>query len=261
MITSIDLPPFLESLHKEALAAASRCYDRLQPDLVPTRIAPGSDLFELLEDGYVFLLEGWFKFERNGRMLRVYAGGDIVHARRGGHTDGATMKSEFEGEAATIAKGKLVELLQTDPALALDWFLWQETEMRILQDLCTLFMGEEVRPEFVLHRFRAGDTILRQGERPDAIYLLLEGAAFALLDGAEVGKIETGEAFGEISFLTEQPRVASVVAATDGMAQRIDKEDFLRLLRSKPQFISGLAKTLAGRIIKLNDRVTGRVII
>lgn len=261
MIVSIDLPPFLGNLHREALDAAARCFDRLEPDLVPAKVPPGTDLFELLDDGYAFIREGWFKFERGGRMLRVYSAGEIVHSRRGAHPDGATMKSEFEGDVATIRKGLLVELLQTDPALSLDWFLWQETEMRILQDLCTLFMSEEVRPEFVIRRFRAGDTVLRQGETPDAIYVLLEGAAAAFLDGAEVGRIGAGEPFGEISFLTEQPRVASVVATEDGVAQRIGRDDFLALLRTKPRFIAELAKALAGRVIRLNDRVAGRAIV
>jgi len=261
MICALDVPPFLDAMHELALRAAARVRERLEPRLEIRKVAAGEDLLRLLDDGYVFIAEGWFKYQREGRLLRIYAAGDLVHARSGDGADGATLVSEFPGECATIVKEELLAALAADPALMRDWLLWQETETRILAALATLFMGEDVRPEFVMKRFAPGETILREGEEPDAIYLLLEGQAEARVDGVEVGRIAATEAFGEISFLTGHPRVASVVASSPCLAQRIDKGDFLRLMRAKPQFILGLAKTLAGRVIKLNTRVAGGTII
>jgi hypothetical protein len=133
-----------------------------------------------------------------------------------------------------------------NPGLALDWFFWQETETRILQT-ATLFMGEDVRPEFVMRRCR-GETILKEGEEPDAIYLLLGGTAEARVDGVG-GPDRAVEAFGRR--FTEHPRIACRSASTPCLAQRIE-----RGLRScgPSRSSSSNSPISAGRVISFNTR-------
>ena len=60
-----------------------------------------------------------------------------------------------------------------------------------------------------------GDRIVRQGERGDALYVLLSGIAEVSLDEAPetpVAILGAGDPFGEIGFLTDEPRTANVVA-------------------------------------------------
>lgn len=260
MITAIDLPDYLDAMHADLLDLSARIRDRLEPDLATVEVPIGADLLRLHDDGYLFIREGYYKYERKGRLLRVHSTGDIVHASRAEARDGATLRSEFPGTVEQIAKGDLIQFLGIDPGLALDWLAHRDLEGRIMAALAALFMGEEVRPEFELKRFASGELILREGEDPDAIYLLLEGEATASVDHFEVGRIGPHEAFGEISFLTDHPRTATVVAVSETcLCQRIGKADFLGMIRSKPQFITAIAKTLAGRIVKMNAKLVGSI--
>jgi serine/threonine-protein kinase len=67
--------------------------------------------------------------------------------------------------------------------------------------------------------FRQGSVIVREGEKPDAAYIITRGTCEAYKgNDAErrfLRRMGEGEAFGETSIFTSQPRTASVVALTD----------------------------------------------
>jgi len=84
---------------------------------------------------------------------------------------------------------------------------------------------------------KAGDVIIRQGEKGDFFYLIREGQARIERSAnggtsqtlAEIGK---GEGFGEDALLTGEPRNASVTMLSDGMLMKLSKQDFDELLRA-----------------------------
>jgi hypothetical protein len=68
-------------------------------------------------------------------------------------------------------------------------------------------------------QFAAGETVFRQGDYPDRLYLIGTGEAEAVKvapDGSEVpvARIKEGEFFGEIGVLSNVPRTATVRAVT-----------------------------------------------
>ena len=64
--------------------------------------------------------------------------------------------------------------------------------------------------------FKAGDMIVREGEKGDAAYMIVGGRcrAFRMVDGVEetLAVMEPGDAFGEMALILAEPRSASVVA-------------------------------------------------
>ncbi|MCB9797335.1 MAG: cyclic nucleotide-binding domain-containing protein [Alphaproteobacteria bacterium] len=73
---------------------------------------------------------------------------------------------------------------------------------------------------------RAGEVLFREGERSDAMYVLLKGSAFVLRadpDGEStvLDQLDAGECFGEMAMLLGSPRTATVRAATDCVVLRI----------------------------------------
>lgn len=81
----------------------------------------------------------------------------------------------------------------------------------------------------------AGDTLMRQGEPGDAMYLLVSGrlrASVADAGGHQrvVREITRGQVVGEMSLYTDAPRSATLVALRDSVLVRLDKPDFHRLL-------------------------------
>ncbi len=79
----------------------------------------------------------------------------------------------------------------------------------------------------------AGTTIIRKGERGDAMYLIASGRVEV---ESAAGKVclDEGDFFGEIALLSREPRSATVTAlrATDLLS--LDADDFLRLVDRLP---------------------------
>ena len=86
---------------------------------------------------------------------------------------------------------------------------------------------------------QAGDAIVRQGERADRFYVILEGQ-YLVSDG-QVGSpsrhlrtLGSNEVFGEIGLLTGAPRTATVTAGSDGRLLALEANGFLELVSSAP---------------------------
>ena len=73
----------------------------------------------------------------------------------------------------------------------------------------------------------AGQTIIRQGDAGDRYFAIADGTVEVLRDGARLNTLERGEGFGEISLLHDVPRIATVLAVTDGRLVAIERDAFL----------------------------------
>ena len=97
----------------------------------------------------------------------------------------------------------------------------------------------------VAHTFGDGETIVRQGEPGDSMYVVCSGRVAVVLEPArhEVAVIEQGGYFGEMSLLTGEPRSASVVARGEVVVLELDSELFRRLGTESPRALEqvGLA--------------------
>jgi voltage-gated potassium channel len=80
----------------------------------------------------------------------------------------------------------------------------------------------------------AGTTIVRKGDRADAMYLIASGAVDVDLAGGKAVRLEEGAFFGEMALLFQGPRSATVTAARSTDLLVLDAEDFRRLLDRLP---------------------------
>lgn len=83
--------------------------------------------------------------------------------------------------------------------------------------------------------FREGDCLVNKGDTCDAFFILNKGELRATDVGFGANKEEditmkTGDFFGEKALVSGEPHTATVVALTDGLAFRIDKATFERVL-------------------------------
>ncbi|MCV2359733.1 cyclic nucleotide-binding domain-containing protein [Paucibacter sp. TC2R-5] len=89
----------------------------------------------------------------------------------------------------------------------------------------------------------AGQTLLRQGEPGDAMYLLLRGRLRTYMADSSgdrpgsgeqrmVREITRGQVVGEISLYTKEPRSATLVAARDSVLVRLGQAEFEHFLAS-----------------------------
>jgi CRP/FNR family transcriptional regulator, cyclic AMP receptor protein len=106
-------------------------------------------------------------------------------------------------------------------------------------------------------RFRVGTAIVKEGERGDDFYLLLEGTASILRShGLPPITIGPGAYFGEMALIDGGERSATVIAETDVLCLRLSRGPFLKMVRSEPEVALALLRALAGRIRELQARAT-----
>jgi CRP-like cAMP-binding protein len=96
-------------------------------------------------------------------------------------------------------------------------------------------------------RYQANATILREGSAGVLMYVVLKGRVAAYIQGALVELIGPGGVFGEMTLVDQAPRVASAVADSDCELLAINRNAFLKLIRSNPGFGASLLRALAER--------------
>ncbi len=85
--------------------------------------------------------------------------------------------------------------------------------------------------------FKQGETIIKQGEPGDFYYLIKQGECLLLrqpspkLKPIKLGELKAQDTFGEDAILSGNPRSVSVIAKTDVSLLRLDKENFIELIK------------------------------
>jgi hypothetical protein len=103
----------------------------------------------------------------------------------------------------------------------------------------------------------AGSWVYREGEAPDALYLVLEGEVELRQGDAEIGVVGPGEAFGSWALVDEAPRVASAVARSAATLLKVSREDFLDLLSDRAGIVQAVFKAMVERIRSLAELAKG----
>lgn len=111
-----------------------------------------------------------------------------------------------------------------------------------------------------------GETVMTQGEPGTEAYVVERGhldvrrtGAGAPADGVALARLGPGDWVGEMSLLLDEPRSATVVAATDAQLRRVTKHDMGHVLAEDPQRTEELLRQLARRVKATNERVAGGV--
>jgi hypothetical protein len=110
--------------------------------------------------------------------------------------------------------------------------------------------------------FEPGHSVFRQGERGDYFYIVQSGRAEVILDGRVVRTLGTGECFGEIALLRDQPRTAGIRASADTQLRvsRLRRSAYLTAVTGYPVAAAAGEELVQGRLEADAERVdrTGR---
>jgi aquaporin Z len=111
---------------------------------------------------------------------------------------------------------------------------------------------------------KAGETVMRAGEAGTEAYLVERGSLEVRLDNASpesavVARLGPGDWVGELSLILDEPRSATVVAASDAQLRRITKHDLGHILAEDPDRTLELVRQLARRVKAVNERLVGRM--
>jgi NTE family protein len=108
-------------------------------------------------------------------------------------------------------------------------------------------------------RFGAEEHLCRQGDAGDSLYLVMDGLVEVWLeqDGAHslIARLRPGDAVGEMSLLTGEPRAASVVAAVPTEILELDAKTFAGVLAEHPIVLRNVALMLIERQKLANEQI------
>ena len=102
-----------------------------------------------------------------------------------------------------------------------------------------------------------GETIYRERDPGDAMYLVVEGRVRLHRNSMEITVAEPGGAFGTWALFDDEPRVSAATALEESLLLRLDKEDFIDLLADNVEITQGVLKALVSRVRSLIGRVGG----
>ena len=140
-------------------------------------------------------------------------------------------------------------------------------------DAMPLFNGLDGRQRAKLQNAMAerlvprGAEILGAGDTADELVLILHGSASILVpspDGEMVrlAGVRCGGIVGEIAFLDQEPRSASVVAQEDVVAAVLSRETYNALCETEPQLVrqllANIALDVATRLRRTNQLALAR---
>jgi serine/threonine protein kinase len=106
--------------------------------------------------------------------------------------------------------------------------------------------------EWVHHQ--AGETIIREGDRDEAFYIVLSGEVRVEKTGREVGLLKRGACFGEMAYLGRITRTATVRAAANTALMKI-RPSFIEQssLATQLRFARVFIQNLIGRLARTTE--------
>jgi small-conductance mechanosensitive channel len=110
-------------------------------------------------------------------------------------------------------------------------------------------------PFVQIHQFGAGETLMRQGEQGETLYIIRRGTVEVMVRGGDgkehrVATATRSQLIGEGSLLTGAPRTATVRAVTDVEAHEMNRDGFMHLFREHPDAVTAISDLVAQRQIE-----------
>ena len=101
-----------------------------------------------------------------------------------------------------------------------------------------LAVGEfrRLRKIFEFRSYQSGEMLIEAGTENHYLYFITSGQLDVRRDGKEIGQLSRGDIVGEMSFLTNTPANADVVAQKDASCVLIDKAKLRSIMMKHPSF-------------------------
>jgi hypothetical protein len=110
--------------------------------------------------------------------------------------------------------------------------------------------------------FDDGATIAREGDLGEDMYVVTDGVIRVVSDlgrnGGQLARRTAGDVVGEMSIITRNPRVASLVADGPVRTIRIGHREFESMVRERPDLALGVMRVLALRLAESAHPTSGQ---
>jgi CRP-like cAMP-binding protein len=101
--------------------------------------------------------------------------------------------------------------------------------------------------------FRAGETIVKEGDAGLGLYVIIDGQAEVRRKGKKIADLRRGNFFGEMSLFDDQPRSADVIATEPTKCRVLLRWNFWSLVSKNKKVVRGLFAEMARRLRATNE--------
>ncbi len=111
---------------------------------------------------------------------------------------------------------------------------------------------ESLVQQLTLVQLGAGETLFREGDPGDALYVIVEGEVAVLSEGppqVEMARLSAGAFMGEVALMTDQPRSATVTATEDCELLRIDRNTLSGVLAKHGEVLAAVLRFVRHRLV------------
>lgn len=166
----------------------------------------------------------------------------------------ATVTAGEESLIMEFTRGKLRDIEKQYPSVTrvLERFYRERMLANLLRAspifrLLTTDQKQSLAEMFKTRSFKPGTVLLHQGQKSDALYLLLRGRCTVLHHAPDgrattVGELREGDVFGEISLMLNMPVTATVRAITACTVLRLTRANVELVLQNNPAVRQALIK-------------------
>jgi len=109
--------------------------------------------------------------------------------------------------------------------------------------------------------FKAGQTVIREGEEGDRMYIVSQGALRIESKGKLLRENKTGDFFGEIALVQKSKRTATAVAKEETHLLSLRRSDLEEVFKKDPlietRFYRAMLEAALARVVELGEQVVG----
>jgi CRP/FNR family cyclic AMP-dependent transcriptional regulator len=230
--------------------------------LASVKVKPGavlkknSNLYrELPSQSFYIVKDGGLKFEQNGKVLFYFEAGDLVGLERDVLSKVPSASADFQVNLDEISADSLCAATQADPEFLKLWNSYISSYISLLLEIISNTGLQESSADLDLREFNEGDWVIKENTSGNEVFTLISGRAEVFVDGARVGEVLPDEIFGAIAAMTGTKRTASVRVTEPSSVLVLPKEDFVRLLQTRPNALQKTFENMARLIMDLNHQV------
>ncbi len=121
-----------------------------------------------------------------------------------------------------------------------------------------MLAGQPWSERLMTESYMPGQVIFKEGEPPDALYVILEGKVALVKDTPDspvvIGYHGADAIVGEVSLLTDLARTTSLLAVEPTTALVIPRHEFEMLFREHPSFRDMIVQTTVDRLADADER-------
>lgn len=109
-------------------------------------------------------------------------------------------------------------------------------------------LAELFQHETNLQALPSCETLFKEGQAGDLMYVLMSGTADIIVHDQVVETIQPGAIVGEMAMIDDGARSATVIAKSDCQLLPIDKKRFNFLVQQTPNFATHVMRVIAKRL-------------